>query len=384
MGPEPDADAAGRFGDGPVPPRPRLHRVAHARLFAGPAPAEDRIFYQNIWSRGHNSPQVEGLVTRLSRVDCYLAMCSARTLPRAVQFRAHRALTPLRHRVVVRAAGRRYRWMLAHGADQIAWFPGRVVAQLDDPSFSPEEAAHLCRPNVAVRVLTAESAVRRFEELGVPGPFYVLPLGAEIETLTDAAVGAVRQRHRTGGDEVVVGYIASTLRLPGDRHAGNPLHNVEHLLELWDEVHARAPAARLWLVGEASERLRGRVGGRPDIVLFGAIPRDRALAYVANFDVALYPRTADQGVRASKVAEYLAVGVPTVSYDYRVVDDLRQAGAGVLAATPAEFVAAVERLVVDGAERRRLGEAARRAGRERDWRVLVPRFEREVLDRYLA
>ena len=127
---------------------------------------------------------------------------------------------------------------------------------------------------------------------------------------------------------MVVGYIASTLRLTGDRHADNPLHNVDHLLELWDAVHARVPAARLWLVGETSERLRQRVEGRRDIVLFGAIPRDHSLAYVANFDIALYPRTKDQGVRASKVAEYMAAGVPTVSYDYRVVDDLREAGGG--------------------------------------------------------
>ncbi|MEA2828922.1 MAG: hypothetical protein QOG43_3361 [Actinomycetota bacterium] len=373
--------------DRTAPPRPRLHRVAHARLVAGPPPADDRIFYQNIWFRGHNSPQVEGLITRLARVDCYLAMCSARKLPRAVQYRAYRALGGVRHRVVVGAAGRRYHWMLAHGPDQIPYFPGRVVAQLDDPSFSPEEAALVSRPNVAVCVLTADSAVRRFQELGVPGPFYVLPLGAETETLTEAAVGRVRRRHRPEAQDdaqVVVGYIASTLRLTGDRHADNPLHNVDHLLELWDAIHARVPAARLWLVGETSERLRQRVEGRPDIVLFGAIPRDHSLAYVANFDIALYPRTADQGVRASKVAEYMAAGVPTVSYDYRVVDDLREAGAGLLAKTPAEFVAAVERLAVDPAERRRLGDAARRAGEERDWRVLVPRFERDVLDVYLA
>lgn len=375
--------------DPTAPPRPHLNRVAHARLVVGPPPAEDRIFYQNIWFRGHNSPQVEGLVTRLARVDCYLAMCSARTWPRAVQYRAYRALGPVRHRLVVEAAGRRYQWMLAHGHDQIRYFPGRVVAQLDDPSFSPEEVAMVSRRNVAVTVVTADSAVRRFQELGVPGPFYVLPLGAETETLTDEAVGRVRRQHRPdnrsgGGDEVVVGYIASTLRLTGDRHADNPLHNVDHLLELWDAVHARVPAARLWLVGETSARLRQRVEGRRDIVLFGAIPRDHSLAYVANFDIALYPRTADQGVRASKVAEYMAAGVPTVSYDYRVVDDLREAGAGLLARTPAEFVAAVERLVLDPAERRRLGDAARRAGEERDWRVLVPRFERDVLDVYLA
>jgi glycosyltransferase involved in cell wall biosynthesis len=365
-------------------PVPGLHRVAHARLLLGnPNPSGDRVFHHNIWFRGHNSTQSEGLLNRMTRVDCYLAMCSDRRLARAVQFRAYRATQRARHRVVVGAAGRRYRWMLTHSPDQIPYFPGPVVAQVDDPNFTPAEAGLLSLPNVVVCVVTAESAAERLRHLGVPGPFYVLPLGSEIETLTPAAIDAVRLRHRRP-EEVVVGYIASTLRLPGDRHAENPLHNVEHLLTLWDDIHDRVPHGRLWLVGETSPQLRARVAGRADIVLHGAVPRVRALAYVANFDIALYPRTADQGVRASKIADYLGAGVPTVSYDYRVVDDLRQAGAGLLATTPADFVAAVERLATDPSERRRLADAARRAGTERDWRVLAPRFEREVLDHYLA
>ena len=368
----------------PVVPPPGLHRVAHARLFAGPAPAGDRVFYHNIWFRGHNNTQAEGLLTRLTRVDCYLAVCSSRRLPRVVQFRTLRATKNARHRLVVGRAGARYRWMLTQEPDQIRYFPGRVVAYLDDPDFSPEAAALLSRPNVAVCVVTAESAADRYRELGVPGPFVILPQGSEVETLTEAAVNEVRLRHRGDHDGVVVGYIASALRLDGDRHADDPLHNVGHLLELWDAVSARLPTSRLWLVGDASEQLRRRVAGRADVVLIGVVPRRKALAYVANFDIALYPRTADQGVRASKIADYMGAGVPTVSYDYRVVDDLRQAGAGLLARTPAEFVEAVERLALDPGARRRLGLAARREGAERDWRVLAPRFEREVLDRYLA
>ncbi len=72
-------------------PPPGLHRVAHARLFGGPAPAPDRVFYHNVWFRGHNNTQAEGLLTRIRRVDCYLAVCSSRRVPRAIQFRSLRA-----------------------------------------------------------------------------------------------------------------------------------------------------------------------------------------------------------------------------------------------------------------------------------------------------
>ena len=80
----------------------------------------------------------------------------------------------------------------------------------------------------------------------------------------------------------------------------------------------------------------------------------------------------------------MGLGVPTVSYDYEVTEELRATGAGVLAPTPREFVDAVVRLVAHEAERTRLAAAARRAGRERDWDVLARRYDEEVLDRYLT
>jgi glycosyltransferase involved in cell wall biosynthesis len=107
------------------------------------------------------------------------------------------------------------------------------------------------------------------------------------------------------------------------------------------------------------------------------------LAYVANFDIALYPRTQDQGIQAAKVAEYMGLGVPTVSYDFRVTEVLRETGAGVLVSTPREFVDAVERLALDEPARTAVAAAARTAGAALDWDVLARRYETEILDRYL-
>ena len=108
----------------------------------------------------------------------------------------------------------------------------------------------------------------------------------------------------------------------------------------------------------------------------------RLLAIASNFDIAVYPRTHDPGIRASKVAEYFGVGAPLVGYDHRVVADVREAGAGILVSSPREFVAAVERLLTRHDERSRLAAAAKAAGIERDWRTLAVRYA-ELLDRYL-
>ena len=162
------------------------------------------------------------------------------------------------------------------------------------------------------------------------------------------------------------------------------MYNIDHLLALWEEIHARIPQANLWLLGQPSQRVRDRCAGRDDILSFGRIPKQQVLDYVTNFDVALYPRTEDQGVRASKIAEYMGAGVPTVSYDFRVTEDLREHGAGVLVRTPSEFVAAVERLSSDRAQLLALAESARSAGRKLDWDKLAERYKREILDEYLT
>ena len=87
----------------------------------------------------------------------------------------------------------------------------------------------------------------------------------------------------------MVGYMAAFLLTDEDRDAANALYNVEHLLELWEEIHARAAATRLWLIGSPSAALRARCLGRDDIRLFGLLPREQALAHAAAFDIALYP-----------------------------------------------------------------------------------------------
>ena len=265
--------------------------------------------------------------------------------------------------------------------EQVPGFHGPIVADVDDPVFSPRAVAQLNDPNVKAYVVTAERAARRYEEMGVRKPHVIIPQGVSVSTL---AQGAREEQagHRKDG-EVVVGWMAAHLLTREDRDGANTLYNIDHLLELWDRVHEQVPNARLWLVGGASSRIQQRVQGRDDIELFGRLPREQALATASNFDVSVYARERDQGIRAAKISEMIGLGVPTVSYDYEVTSDLRESGAGVLVNTEEEFVEALVSLLRDEARRASLAEAARRAGRELDWDVLADRFERDVLEVFL-
>ena len=251
----------------------------------------------------------------------------------------------------------------------------------DDPFFTPREVGLLSSPSVRAYVVTAESAARRYEALGVEKPWVVIPQGVNLEAATPERRAAAAARREPG--EVVLGWMAAHLLTGDDRGGDNPLYNVDHLLDLWEEIHDRVPSARLWLVGEPSERLRGRLEGRGDIVLFGRLPREEALSVASCFDLAPYARTADQGVRAAKVSELLGLGVPVVSYDYEVTANLRETGAGVLVPDRRTFVEAAAHLLADATARAPLVDAARHAGHELDWRVLARRFELEVLDTFL-
>ena len=358
-----------------------MREISLTRLLRGPVAAPDRVALLSIWFKDHNNPRYAELLPRLERLDAALLRLSDRRIPRGIQFRALRWPRPLLYRLALPPAARRYRGLLTLDPEQIPAFDGPIVADVDDPVFSARAVAQLNDPNVKAYVVTAERAARRYEELGVQKPYVIIPQGVSVSTLAQGTREEQAARRRP--DEVIVGWMSAHLLTRDDRDGANTLYNIDHLLELWERVHAQVPNARLWLIGGASARIAQRVAGRDDIVLFGRLPRERALATAASFDVSVYARERDQGIRAAKIGEMIGLGVPTVSYDYEVTSDLRETGAGVLVRTAEDFVQALVSLLTDEPKRAVLAAAARRAGRELDWDVLAARFQRDVLDRYL-
>ncbi|HZP72749.1 MAG TPA: glycosyltransferase [Gaiellaceae bacterium] len=357
-----------------------MREVSVAKLTRG-APDPTRVALLSIWFHGHNNPRYAELLPRLQRLDaCLLRLPTAR-IPRGVGFRAFTAAKPLILRSVLGRAVRQYRNLLALDFDQLGIWNGAAVMDADDPFFGEREVRMMKSPSLRAYVVTAETAARRYESLGIDKPWIVIPQGVNLRSATDELRRAAAARKRPG--EVVLGWMAAHLLTEGDGDAGNPLYNIDHLLEVWAEVRAQVPHARLWLVGEPSDRVSTLLRGRDDVELFGLLPRAQALATAAQFDVAPYARTADTGIRAAKVSELIGLGVPVVSYDYEVTANVRETGAGVLVQDTRAFVEAVVRLLTDAEARGAFAAAATSAGRELDWDVLARRFEHEVLDTYL-
>ena len=298
-------------------------------------------------------------------------------------YRAWRASRPRSDRLVLSSLRRRYGQLFSTDSDQIAFFDGDIVVDLDDPRYTEREIELLSRPNVRAYVVTGHRAAELFREAGVTTPAEIVPNGVDLATVTPERVEEVAAAHRHPGT-LVVGYLSSWLLTKGDRGGERPTANVDHLFELWDEIHAAVPEAELWLIGTMSRAVTAECARRPSIRALGRIPPARVLPYVANFDVALYPRTADHGpgIRAMKISEYVATGVPTVAYDYEATALVREAGAGTLVQTGPEFVAATCALLRDPAKRAVMSDRGRAAGAALSWDVLARRSE-EILDRYL-
>jgi glycosyltransferase involved in cell wall biosynthesis len=338
------------------------------------------VFFFNTWYRGHNNMRYAELLPRLDRVDARVLTFPRQRLARAALERGWRLAKPRLEPQLLRRLERRYPYAFVTDVPQLSSLRVPAVADVDDPYFSDAEVEGLKR--AAAYVVTAEHAARRFEAAGVETPWHVVPQGVGLDELDGERTLELGRSLRRGGDDLLVGYVAAYLLLPGDRGGGNPLYDVSHLLELWQEIEPRAPRARLLLVGSPSAQLRERVAGRDHVILTGRVPQADVLSYIANFDVALYPRTADQGIRAVKTAEYLGVGAPIVSYDYEVVADVREAGAGILVRDAREFADAVVHLVDHAAMRAELAAKAHAAGAARDWRVLAERYA-AILDEHL-
>jgi len=273
--------------------------------------------------------------------------------------------------------------MLTTDPEQIPYFSGRIVADLDDPRFTGRDVALLSRSNVLAYVVTHERAASRYRSLGLTKPYVVIPQGVSADAIDPRRVTNLRFQLRRS-DKVVIGYVAAWLLTASDPGGANPLYNIDHLLEIWTDIHQRVPNARLSLIGQPGANVYRLCAGRNDVLLLGRLPYEEVLNQVAAFDIALYPRRAHQaGTRTMKMAEYMTLGVPTVAYDQEVTSDLRASQGGVLVMSPQQFVEAVSALAADPEKRTRMGEAAKRYAGSWRWDNLTTRYEREVFDQYL-
>jgi glycosyltransferase involved in cell wall biosynthesis len=122
-------------------------------------------------------------------------------------------------------------------------------------------------------------------------------------------------------------------------------------IALLDAVAAARPEWQLVLIGPVVKVDEAALPRRANIHYLGKKAYEELPAYLAGWDVALLPFALNESTRfisPTKTPEYLAAGRPVVSTPIRdVVRPYGETGLARIAATPAEFVVAVEAALAD-------------------------------------
>ena len=128
--------------------------------------------------------------------------------------------------------------------------------------------------------------------------------------------------------------------------------------ELLATIARARPAWSIALIGQQLGDLSA-IAGLPNVHLLGQKRHDELPAYCKGFDVGIIPYRIDermQYVNPLKLREYLSAGLPVVST--AVPEVVRYAHLCRIASTPAEFVAAIELSLGEGAPAARTARSA--------------------------
>ena len=217
---------------------------------------------------------------------------------------------------------------------------------------------HLGMDRLDVRIAVSEAA-REFPARLYPGDYRVIPNGVTVE-LYAPAVGAAKVKGR-------VLFIGRAERRKGLRV----------LLEAFVRLRARVPEASLVIAGasrrQVAEEARTGLGTSLDLTgvdALGWVADEEKVAQLGAAEVVCAPSLAAESF-GIVLAEGMAAGVPVVASDlpgYRAV--LRDGAAGRLVppGDPGALAAALEALLGDEDERRRLAAAGRAAAADLSWR----------------
>ena len=143
---------------------------------------------------------------------------------------------------------------------------------------------------------------------------------------------------------------------------------------VWPLIRARAPGLRFQIVGREPTPTVRALAAQPGVEVIGAVPDDRP--WIGGAPVYVVPLLMGGGVRL-KILQAMALGVPVVSTTLGYEGIAAVPGEHLLVADdPADFAAAVLRLLDDAALRDRLARSGRELAVTRyDWRHLVPTLE---------
>ena len=245
--------------------------------------------------------------------------------------------------------------LCAKRAIPFVFFAWQNLAKRLPPPFGVLKSAVFAR--AAGGIAGTERAGSVLRGAGFTGPLAVIPqMGVDPERFRPDPVARARVRERLGiaDGTVVLGYVGRLV----------PEKGVDLILAAAAEISGVA----LVVVGSGPDedrlrRLSAELGIADRTHLVGSVPSTSVSEWLAALDILVLPSLTTRGWREQfgrVLVEAMACGLAVVGSDSGEIPSvIGDAGVVVEEGSAAELRAALKRLLEDGAERARLGEAAR-------------------------
>lgn len=203
-------------------------------------------------------------------------------------------------------------------------------------------------------------------ELGVDSRrIIVLPNAADPAVFRPGIPNQALRNSLKIGDARIVGFVGGFF----------PWHGLDFLVDVFSGLRRDKDRAVLLLIGDGplKSAIEDKVRGLDllsSVLFIPYLPHSDLPRYMSLFDIAVMPDSNHYGSPV-KIYEYLAMGIPVVAPRLGPIEEGVEHGKeGLLfrRRDAADFSAALERLLSDADERKRMGEAARRkAVAEHTW-----------------
>jgi polysaccharide biosynthesis protein PslH len=143
--------------------------------------------------------------------------------------------------------------------------------------------------------------------------------------------------------------------------------------QIWPRIRQARPQTTWAVAGQRPHPRLSHLARSPGITVTGQV--ESVAPYLAGAGVFVMPFRLGSGTRL-KLIEAMAAGKAVVSTAAGAEGlAVRHSQELYLADTPSDFATAVLRLLADGAERTRLGQAAQSFAQQYDWRQVIPQFD---------
>ena len=217
------------------------------------------------------------------------------------------------------------------------------ILQIDDPSYNQHELhlmkqweSHVKKSGLSSKIIVTTSYMKNYFQLnGIESSIEVISQG-----FSPGKRNVQQQKVSNNESAFKLVFISPYIDTAGDPHAGHHMWDSSILLdEIWPNVNTHRDI-ELHLIGRIGRNARKKL--QYEIVfLHGLVSISQVSSMLPAFNLALYPRTLDNGWQPQKIVEYMGAAVPILAFDLIDTSLITELGIGAVVDTSEEFISKI-------------------------------------------